>query len=77
LGATLIEAAADTTAAFLQSLVLALINFPEIQRLAQEEIDRVVGDERAPVVDDIKRLPYIQAVIKEASSKFIMQQNIN
>jgi cytochrome P450 len=77
LGAALIGAGADTTASFIQSLVLALVNFPEIQTLAQKEIDCIVGDERAPVVDDIERLPYIQAVIKEASSKFIMRQNIS
>jgi hypothetical protein len=46
---------------------LALVNFPEAQRLAQEEIDRVVGDERSPVLDDIDNLPYVQAVVKEVS----------
>jgi cytochrome P450 len=73
LGATLVEAGADSTASFLHSLVLALVNFPEVQRLAQEEIDRVVGDERSPLLDDIERLPYIQAVIKEVS--FLHYQN--
>jgi len=65
LGGTLFEGGSDTTSAFLQTLVLALVNFPEVQRLAQEEIDCVVGDGCAPMLDDIERLPYIQAVIKE------------
>jgi Cytochrome P450 len=69
LDASLIAAGADTTASFTQALVLALVNFPEVQRLAQEEIDRVVGDERAPLVHDIEDLPYIQAIIKEVSSQ--------
>lgn len=68
LGGTLFEGGSDTTSAFLQTLILALVNFPEVQRLAQEEIDCVVGDGRAPMLDDIERLPYIQAVIQEAST---------
>jgi cytochrome P450 len=65
IGGNLIEGGADTTSAFLQTLVLALVNFPEVQVRAQEELDRVIGDERSPLLDDIERLPYIQAVIKE------------
>jgi len=61
----LIEGASETTSSFLQTLVLALVNFPDAQRLAQEEIDHVIGDERAPTLDDIEKLPYMQAVIKE------------
>jgi hypothetical protein len=48
--------------------VLTLINFTEVQRLVQEEINRAVGDERFPLLQDtIERLPYIQAVIQEVS----------
>ena len=65
IGGTLIEGGADTTSAFLQTLVLALVNFPYVQVRAQEELDSVVGDERSPQLDDIERLPYIQAIIKE------------
>jgi cytochrome P450 len=65
IGGTLIEGGADTTSAFLQTLILALVNFPHVQVRAQEELDNVVGDERSPKLDDIERLPYIQAIIKE------------
>ena len=68
IGGTLIEGGADTTSAFLQTLVLALVNFPEVQARAQQELDSVIGDERPPQLDDIERLPYIQAVIKEVRS---------
>jgi cytochrome P450 len=67
----------DTTASFIQSLVLALVNFPEPQRLAQEEIDRVIGDERVPLLDDIERLPYVQAFIKEVSILRCIDRNSN
>lgn len=65
IGGNLIEGGADTTSAFLQTLILALVNFPAVQARAQEELDSVIGDERSPQLDDIERLPYIQAVIKE------------
>lgn len=65
LGGVLIEGGSDTTANFLQATVLILTAFPEAQRKAQEEIDRVIGDQRMPVMDDFANLPYIQAVVKE------------
>jgi cytochrome P450 len=64
----LIEGVSETTSSFLQTLVLALVNFPDAERLAQEEIDHVIGDERAPTLDDIEKLPYMQAVIKEVGT---------
>ncbi|KAK0223130.1 cytochrome P450 [Armillaria fumosa] len=65
LGGVLIEGGSDTTSSFLQSLILALVEFPEAQRKAQEEIHKIVGDQRLPALDDFTDLPYIQAVIKE------------
>lgn len=38
---------------------------PEVQRKAQEEIDRVVGTERLPGVADREKLPYIDAIVNE------------
>ncbi|KAJ3745686.1 cytochrome P450 [Lentinula detonsa] len=43
----------------------AMILYPEAQRLAQEEIDRVVGPHRLPTFNDYEHLPYIRATIKE------------
>jgi len=65
IGGNLVEGGADTTSAFVQTLVLALVKFPDTQARAQEELDSVIGGERPPQLDDIERLPYIQAVIKE------------
>jgi cytochrome P450 len=39
--------------------------FPEAQRKAQEELDRVIGTSRLPTFEDRKNLPYIDAVVKE------------
>jgi len=39
--------------------------FPEVQKRAQAEIDRVVGDKRLPSFGDQKDLPYIECIIKE------------
>ncbi|KAJ6516924.1 cytochrome P450 [Mycena vitilis] len=65
LSGALIETGSDTTSAYLQSLVLALVAYPEAQRKAQEEIDRVVGQHRMPTLDDLENMPYIRAVVSE------------
>jgi len=66
LGGVLIEGGSDTSSSFLQSLILTLVAYPEAQRKAHEEIDRVIGKDRAPVYEDIQDLPYIRAVINES-----------
>ena len=44
---------------------MAVTLHPEAYRRAQEEIDRVVGRDRLPKLDDRARLPYIDALEKE------------
>lgn len=44
---------------------LAMALFPEVQRKAKEEIDRVVGTDRLPTFADRAQLPYVDAVVKE------------
>lgn len=44
---------------------LAMVLFPEVQRKAQEELDKVVGTARLPTVRDQEHLPYIAALQKE------------
>lgn len=44
---------------------LAMTLYPEIQRLAQRELDAVVGSERLPQFSDQDSLPYINAIVKE------------
>jgi cytochrome P450 len=47
------------------TLILVLTLHPEIQKKAQEELDRVVGHERLPGLKDCEDLPYIEAVCAE------------
>lgn len=44
--------------------------YPEIQKKAQDELDRVVGRDRLPTVEDEKNLPYCHAIIKEVRLTF-------
>ncbi|KAJ4470436.1 cytochrome P450 [Lentinula aciculospora] len=46
--------------------VQAMILYPEAQRFAQAEIDRIVGLYRLPTFDDYGHLPYIRASVKES-----------
>lgn len=42
-----------------------MLQFPDVLRKAQEEVDRVVGNERLPQFTDRVDLPYINALVKE------------
>lgn len=63
---SLLEAGSETTASILYGFVQALLVWPEVQKKAQEEIDRVVGDERLPEMEDYAQMPYIRCCIKES-----------
>ena len=43
-----------------------MVLYPEVQKKAQEELDRVVGTDRLPTFADRRNLPYINAILKEA-----------
>ncbi|KIM57158.1 hypothetical protein SCLCIDRAFT_1143714 [Scleroderma citrinum Foug A] len=45
--------------------ILAMTLYPEVQIKAQEEIDRVVGQDRLPDFSDRENLPYIEGVFME------------
>ncbi|KAJ7923835.1 cytochrome P450 [Mycena leptocephala] len=55
----------DTTAAQLEAFFLAMSLYPEVQAAAQEELDRVVGNDRLPDISDRAQLTYIDALCKE------------
>jgi cytochrome P450 len=38
---------------------------PEAQAKAFEEIDRVIGQDRLPTLEDLDNLPYLEALLKE------------
>lgn len=62
---TLLEAGSDTTSSTLVGFVQAMLLWPDVQKKAQAEIDRVVGD-RLPTMDDESDLQYVRACIKES-----------
>jgi cytochrome P450 len=49
----------------MMTFFLAITVFPEVQKKAQEELDRVIGDSRLPLSKDRAQLPYIEAIMKE------------
>ncbi|KZW03029.1 cytochrome P450 [Exidia glandulosa HHB12029] len=60
----------DTTLSSLRSFFHAMVLNPSIQRLAQEEIDRVIPDGRLPTLHDRHRLPYVDAVVREIMRRY-------
>ncbi|KAL4773894.1 cytochrome P450 [Aspergillus nidulans var. acristatus] len=57
---------ADTTVSTLSCFFLAMALYPDVQRKAQEELDTVLGSTKLPTFEDRARLPYIEAIVKEA-----------
>ena len=43
-----------------------MVQVPEVQHKAHDELDRVIGRERMPDLADRESLPYIQAICKES-----------
>ncbi|XP_072491941.1 cytochrome P450 1B1 isoform X2 [Notamacropus eugenii] len=59
-------ASQDTLSTALQWLLILFIRYPKVQALVQEELDRVVGRDRLPSLDDQPHLPYVMAFLYEA-----------
>lgn len=67
LGGILMEAGSDTTSSTLLSFLLGVLENPDALGRARNEVDRVVGVERSPTMDDLESLPYIEACMHEVS----------
>jgi cytochrome P450 len=65
----ILEGGMETT---LYAFIQAMLLFPEVQAKAQEEIDRVVGSDRLPVMADAANLPYIRRCVKEIVRWFVV-----
>ncbi|KAJ3908145.1 cytochrome P450 [Lentinula edodes] len=63
--ASIYSAGSETTASQLAWFMQAMVLYPNAQRIAQEELDRVIGPDRLPTFDDYEHLPYIRATVKE------------
>jgi cytochrome P450 len=58
-------AGSDTTVAAVISFFLAMLIHPNVQTKAQAEVDRIVGKDRLPELEDRKELPYTEGVVNE------------
>ena len=45
--------------------VIALLNYPDVLKKAQEEMDKVIGFGSLPTFEDRSSLSYINAIVKE------------
>ncbi|VDI54487.1 Hypothetical predicted protein [Mytilus galloprovincialis] len=61
-----VPAGIDTSRVTLGFAVRYMAGLPEIQSKVQEEIDRVVGNDRLPTVKDRENLSYTEATLHEA-----------
>ncbi len=62
----LLIAGTDTSAQTVNWFLLLLANRPEVQAKVHEELDRVIGREERPTVEDRTRLPYLFACLAES-----------
>ncbi|KAJ5154053.1 uncharacterized protein N7500_009492 [Penicillium coprophilum] len=60
------SAAAIKTTAILEGFFLVMMLFPDVQRKAQAEMDELFGKPTLPSATDRERLPYVNAIVKEA-----------
>ncbi|POY72210.1 hypothetical protein BMF94_4716 [Rhodotorula taiwanensis] len=65
LAGAMFGAGSDTTADGISTFIMTMVTHPEIQKKAQEELDRVVGRDRLPNFADQPDLVYIGAIVRE------------
>ncbi|KAJ5421624.1 hypothetical protein N7491_010069 [Penicillium cf. griseofulvum] len=56
----------DTTTGILEGFFLGMMLFPDVQHKAQAEMDELFGKPTLPSAADRERLPYVNAIVKEA-----------
>ncbi|XP_068106954.1 cytochrome P450 2G1-like isoform X2 [Hyperolius riggenbachi] len=62
---SLFMGASDTVSTTLRHALLIFLKYPDAEDKVREEIDRVIGRDRLPRMDDRLNMPYTQAVMHE------------
>uniref|UniRef100_A0A803NF04 Uncharacterized protein n=1 Tax=Chenopodium quinoa TaxID=63459 RepID=A0A803NF04_CHEQI len=62
----MVIAGMDTVSISVEWALAELIKNPRVQKKAQEELDRVIGQDRIMTEEDFSNLPYLQALAKES-----------
>ncbi|XP_068106948.1 cytochrome P450 2F3-like isoform X4 [Hyperolius riggenbachi] len=62
---SLLLGASDTVSTTLRHALLIFLKYPDVEDKIREEIDRVIGRDRLPEMDDRLNMPYTQAVMHE------------
>lgn len=64
------SAGAETTSGALSWWLQAMLLYPEAQRRAHQELDRVIGRERVPTFDDLPKLSFLRATVRLSSMEY-------
>ncbi|THH08835.1 hypothetical protein EW145_g2441 [Phellinidium pouzarii] len=64
-GMTIYSAGIDTTKSTMTTFFMMMTLYPEVVKRAQAEIDSVIGTDRLPALEDRRRLPYIDCILRE------------
>ncbi|KAG9006557.1 hypothetical protein FRB90_009884 [Tulasnella sp. 427] len=64
-GFSFFMAGTDTTQTTARAFLLAMMLYPSVQAKVHEELDRVIGSDRPPTLEDLPNLPYLNAAVLE------------
>ena len=70
-------AGSETTSSTLTWAALYMVRYPQVQKKVQAELDRVVGQNRPPSLQDKSRLPYTEVRIKPMTMSCECKATVN